>query len=76
MKTWIVVAFAITAGIVGVAHADQDNMRRALDELRHARQQVANAGENKQGNRARALRHIDNAITQVQQGIQVAGEKK
>lgn len=65
---------AATLAIAGAALADQPRMREALQELRQARQELEKAQDNKGGHKARAMQHVDNAIGQVQQGIE-AGDK-
>jgi hypothetical protein len=49
----------------------QPHMYRAMDLLQRARQQLAVAAHNKGGHRVRALQLIDQAIVEVNRGIQI-----
>ena len=52
--------------------ADQPEMTAALDNLREAQQHLNGAAANKGGHRERAMQLIDQAISEVQQGMQYA----
>lgn len=63
-------AAAMSVGIfVGVAVADQPHMENALSALRTARSELLLAEHNKMGHRAEALRLVNQAITEVQEGM-------
>jgi hypothetical protein len=68
-----IVALGLLAGIAGAA---QTNMRDALEQLRHARQSLQDAPENKGGHRTKAIELVDQAIAEVQQGMATADEEK
>jgi len=74
-KTMIVTAgsavFAIGL-LTGQALAYQEHMHAALDALRNARHQLEVAMDNKGGHRAEALRLVNQAIDEVQAGIDYA----
>ena len=55
------------------AEADQPHMRSALQSLRNTQEQLSIATHNKSGHRENALDLVNQAITQVQEGI-AAGE--
>ncbi len=55
--------------VVGEAMAYQEHMHAALDALRTARSELQSAERNKGGHRERALRLVNDAIDQVQMGI-------
>lgn len=63
---------AIAAG-AGEAEAGQPNMEAALANLFAARSALQKAPANKGGHRQNALRLIDQAIAEVQAGINYAG---
>jgi hypothetical protein len=71
----IMLATAVVVLLAGLAQADQERMRTALDELRQAKRTLEQAPENKGGHRERAIEHIDAAIGQVEQGIAFAEGK-
>lgn len=52
--------------------ADQPHMQNAKESLRLAREELRQAEPNKGGHRERAMELIDEAIDQVQQGIDYA----
>ena len=71
-KTLIAGAFGATLALgaaIGVAVADQPLMHNALDNLRDARRNLEHADHDKGGHREAALGLVDQAITQVQEGI-------
>jgi hypothetical protein len=73
-RSRIVVAFLLCAVLVsafflGRASADQPHMQAALEHLRMAKGELEKADADKGGHRARALRLVDDAIAQVEKGI-------
>ncbi len=56
--------------LAGRAAADQPRMQAALGHLRAARGELEGAVADKGGHRVRALRLVDDAIGQVERGIQ------
>jgi hypothetical protein len=63
-------AAAMTVGIfIGTAVADQPHMQAALDALKTARNELMLAEHNKMGHRAEALRLVNQAISEVNQGM-------
>jgi hypothetical protein len=67
-----VAAAAATTAIAGTAEARQPNMEAALASLRSARDSLERAQANKGGHRRRAIDLINQAISEVRQGIQHA----
>jgi hypothetical protein len=66
-------AVMLIAGFVaGRAHAAQPHMRAALDHLRNARTELNAAMADKGGHRANAIRLVNDAIAQVEAGIEYA----
>lgn len=61
-----------TFGVVP-ARADQPHMRRALEHLRIAREELAVAEHNKGGWRLRALENVNRAIRETENGMAVGG---
>ena len=60
----------LTAGFVaGRASADQPHMQTALERLREAKQSLERASEDKGGHRSAAIRLVNDAIHQVEEGI-------
>jgi hypothetical protein len=71
-KALIAGAFGATLALgaaIGVAVADQPQMHRALENLRQARNNLENATADKGGHRVAAIRDIDAAINEVQEGM-------
>jgi hypothetical protein len=60
-------------GIVGEAEADQPFMQSALSYLQSARDALMRAAHDKGGHRAKALNLVNQAIGEVETGIQVGG---
>jgi hypothetical protein len=56
--------------VAGRATADQPHMLVALDHLRAARGELQQATHDKGGFREKALKSVDQAIAQVQRGIE------
>jgi hypothetical protein len=65
----VLLAFGFVAGR---AHAAQPHMRAALDHLRNARSQLDAAMADKGGHRAAAIRIVNDAIREVEAGIEYA----
>jgi hypothetical protein len=72
LKSTVLVVMAISALSMTSARADQPHMRRALEHLRAARAELAKAEHNKGGWRARAVRNVDQAIADTENGIKAA----
>jgi hypothetical protein len=80
MKTRItrrsVLNTVVPAALVGFAFprranaADQPHMQAALDALRIAKRELEQATTDKGGHRARAIGHVNQAIEQVERGIE------
>jgi hypothetical protein len=63
----------LTAGVfIGEALAAQPHMHAALDYLRNARSELLMAEHNKMGHRAEAIRLVNQAIDEVQAGMEDA----
>ena len=58
--------------VTGCASSGQPHMTAARDELRAARQELEAANNDKGGHRARAIGFVDDAVVQVDQGIDYA----
>lgn len=56
--------------LLPAAYGDQPHMHKALDHLRGARAQLELADPHKGGHRANAIRLVDQAIYEVEMGIQ------
>ncbi len=48
---------------------EQPHMRAALEALQKAKQELQQAEHDKGGHRTKALQHVDQAINQVQMGV-------
>ena len=68
----LAVGVATVAAAPGEALADQPNMRNALASLQDAKRWLEQANTGKGGHRAAAIRLIDEAISEVKQGIKFA----
>lgn len=79
-RQFMVKAAATTAGLSAIAlatspaHAEQGNMERALNSLYTALQALREAPPNKGGHKANAVNLIEQAIAEVQAGINFADE--
>ncbi|MFY9826394.1 MAG: hypothetical protein WAM82_33835 [Thermoanaerobaculia bacterium] len=62
----------LTGCIAGRLSADQPHMQAALDHLRAAKGELEKAEEDKGGHRAKAVRLTNDAIVQVEKGIEFA----
>lgn len=68
---FLVLAIASFGGFLAArALADQPHMQAALEHLRAARQQLEVAEADKGGHRPKAIRLVNDAIGQVERGIQ------
>ena len=72
MRIMMLGSIAASLLLAGIASADQNRMREAMDELRQARALLAEAPDDKGGHRSRAIELIDKAIGEVRQGIDFA----
>ncbi len=69
----LLVIITLTGGyLVGCATGGQPQMNAALDELRAARSELDAAATDKGGHRSKAIGLVDEAITEVQAGIEFA----
>jgi hypothetical protein len=70
---FLVILVLLAGYLAGCASGSgQPHMTAALDELRAARQELDAAESGKGGHRTRAIALIDDAITQVREGIDFA----
>ena len=72
LSALVLVAVLIGGIVAGRAHAAQPHMRAALDHLRNARSELNAATADKGGHREAALRIVNDAIREVQAGIEYA----
>jgi len=71
-KAMLAGAFGATlarGAAIGVAVADQPMMHRALENLREARNNLEHATSDKGGHRVAAIRDIDAAMREVEEGM-------
>ena len=66
------VVMLIGGFVAGRAHAAQPHMQAALAHLRNARSELNEATADKGGHRAAAIRIVNDAIGQVERGIEYA----
>ena len=67
----LILFLTLTAGfIAGHAFADQPHMQAALEHLRAARAELDRADADKGGHRAKAITLVNDAIAQVERGMQ------
>jgi hypothetical protein len=71
-KRVLILVLMIAATNLGSMRADQPHMTRALEHLRAARAELQRAEHNKAGWRQRALRNVDQAIADTENGIKTA----
>jgi len=64
----------LTGCIAGRLSADQPHMQAALEHLRMAKGELERAEEDKGGHRVRAIRLVNDAIVQVEKGMEHAEE--
>jgi hypothetical protein len=69
LKTAVVLVMAMSAINVASARDEQPHMARALQHLRAARAELERAEHNKGGWRARAVRNVDQAINDTENGM-------
>lgn len=69
---WLLVLTLIAGYLVGCATGGQPHMQAALDELRSARQELDAAVADKGGHREKAITLIDEALVEVQAGMEFA----
>jgi hypothetical protein len=68
---FLVLVTALVCGFLAArAFADQPHMQAALEHLRAARQQLEVAAADKAGHRVKAIRLVNEAIAQVERGLQ------
>jgi hypothetical protein len=70
MSTALFVATLTASYLSQWAYADQPHMQAALASLRTAREQLQKASDDKGGHRKKALALVQEAIQQVEKGIQ------
>ena len=69
--TLLVLGLVLHGGLLaGCVRADQPHMQAALDHLRAAKQQLDVAEADKGGHRVKAIRLVNDAIVQVEHGIE------
>ena len=69
LRSTVLVVMAISALNIASVRADQPHMARALQHLRAARAELERAEHNKGGWRARAIRNVDQAIADTENGV-------
>ena len=69
LRNTVLAVMAMSALTLTSARADQPHMARALQHLRSARAELEKAEHNKGGWRARAIRNVDQAINDTENGI-------
>jgi hypothetical protein len=73
LKTAVLVVMAVSAfNLSSASAAEQPHMRRALEHLRAARAELERAEHNKGGWRARAIRNVEQAINDTENGMKSA----
>ena len=70
LKTALTLVAAFAAMNATLMKADQPRMQRALELLRQARAEIQAASPTKGGHRITAVEHINQAIEQVEKGIE------
>src|ERR1051326_5401108 len=73
--TLLAILVVVLGYAAGCATGGQPHMTGALDDLRSARPELQAANENKGGHRERALELVDQAIGEVQAGINFAASR-
>ncbi len=69
---FLVLAVLSLGYLTGCATTGQPHMQAALDQLRAARSELETASSDKGGHRARAIEIVDQALGEVQAGIEFA----
>ena len=72
LRNAVLLVMAISAINIAAARNEQPHMARALEHLRAARAELERAEHNKGGWRARAIRNVDQAINDTQNGMRAA----
>lgn len=74
---FVLLLVVVLAGgfVAGKAAAAQPHMRSALDHLRAARHELDLAAADKGGHREAAIRLVNDAITQVEAGMEVGAHR-
>lgn len=70
--TLLAILVVVVGYATGCATGGQPHMQAALDHLRSARAELEAASSNKGGHRERAMELVDQAISEVQAGIDFA----
>ena len=70
--TLLAILVVVVGYAAGCATGGQPHMQAALDHLRSARSELEAANSNKGGHRERAMEFVDQAIGEVQAGINFA----
>ena len=71
--TAVAIVTVLTGGfLMGRARADQPHMQAALGHLESAKSELEAASADKGGHRTKAIELVDDAIAQVQRGIEFA----
>ncbi|HEX3583292.1 MAG TPA: hypothetical protein VH087_16095 [Thermoanaerobaculia bacterium] len=70
--TLLAILVVVVGYATGCATGGQPHMQAALDHLRFARSELEAASSNKGGHRERAMELVDQAISEVQAGIDFA----
>lgn len=65
----LVTIITLTALNLSCARADQPHMQRALERLREAKAELQTAEHDKGGWRAKAVRHVEEAIRETERGL-------
>ena len=75
LKNGVLLGLALTTVFsVGIAVGAQPHMQNALQSLEGAKSQLAKADHNKGGHRVRAIELINQAIAEVNLGINAVGK--
>ena len=67
-----IIVLLLAAFTLSTSFADQPRMKEALEHLRAARASLQAAEKNKAGHRERAIKLVDEAIAEVEAGMQAA----
>lgn len=73
--TLLAILVVVVGYAAGCATGGQPHMQAALDHLRSARSELQEANSNKGGHRERAMALVDEAIGEVQAGINFAASR-
>lgn len=72
LKVFLILVISVLFFVSGRISADQPHMRAALDAVKTARNELQIASANKGGHRAKAIDLDNQAITEVNKGIEYA----